>query len=241
MVDTTWRVVPTPFDGSQSVNEWFTRFEGAEKVNSWTEAQLPYIFATMFTGRAFLVFEKIPEADRKLTARVKGYMQKEFGPVDKNTMGEWPPRMKKSTESYIQYEQFLRDAYATLEPELNKNAELTDVKRRHLLHGFLRGIGEQYRHLVVVAQKNSIEDARELVEKFGQEGLTDSIVPTAATTLKQRTDMNNDKSDTIDRRNERPLRKRKRGCYYCHRVGHLRVDCPLLKKHQQEIKGLQEN
>ena len=98
-------VLPEPFDGECSWEDWKLHFEDVAAVNEWTGEQKLKWLRVRLTSRAQKAFHRLPDES---TANYRGAliaMQERFEPKSKRTryQAEFETHRKKSTEGWADF------------------------------------------------------------------------------------------------------------------------------------------
>ena len=116
-------VLPEPFDGEASWEDWKLHFEDVAAVNEWTDDQKLKWLRVRLTGRAQKAFHRLPD---EVTATYRGAttaLQERFEPKSKKTryQAEFEARRKKRAEGWADFAEDLGSltdkAYPELQPE----------------------------------------------------------------------------------------------------------------------------
>ena len=74
-------VLPEPFSGQGSWDQWITHFENVAAVNEWDDATKLLWLRVRLTNRAQTAYEKFPEAAKGDYQESKRALQERFEPV----------------------------------------------------------------------------------------------------------------------------------------------------------------
>ena len=73
-------VLPEPFKGEKSWEEWSYHFENVATVNTWTEEQKLQWLRVRLTGRAQKAFHQLPKASQATYEAAKTALKERFEP-----------------------------------------------------------------------------------------------------------------------------------------------------------------
>ena len=116
-------VLPEPFNGEASWEDWKLHFEDVAVVNEWTAEQKLKWLRVRLTGRAQKAFHRLPEESRATYAAAASALQQRFEPKNRMTryQAEFETRWKKRMEGWADFGEDLRSladrAFPDLEPE----------------------------------------------------------------------------------------------------------------------------
>ena len=116
-------VLPEPFDGESSWEDWRLHFEDVAAVNEWTDAQKLKWLRVRLTGRAQKAFHRLPPESVATYRGATNALQERFEPKSRRTryQAEFETRRKKKSEGWADFAEDLRSladkAYPELQPE----------------------------------------------------------------------------------------------------------------------------
>ena len=116
-------VLPEPFSGETSWDEWSIHFENVTDVNGWDDEQKLKWLKVRLTGRAQKAFQRLPEASRATFDLAEAALKGRFEPESRKTryQAEFQSRRKKTNEGWADFAddlQFLAEkAYPSLQHE----------------------------------------------------------------------------------------------------------------------------
>ena len=116
-------VLPEPFNGETSWEDWKLHFEDVAVVNEWTAEQKLKWLRVRLTGRAQRAFHRLPEESQASYTAAASALQQRFEPKSRMTryQAEFETRRKKRTEGWADFGEDLRSladrAFPDLQPE----------------------------------------------------------------------------------------------------------------------------
>ena len=116
-------VLPEPFNGESSYDEWAIHFEKVADVNGWTDEQKLKLLRMRLTGRAQKAFLRLPEDARTTYGAAQKALSDRFEPSSRKTrfQAEFQSRKKKPSEGWADFADDLQTlvdkAYPSLQPE----------------------------------------------------------------------------------------------------------------------------
>ena len=124
-------ILPEPFTGKGSWDEWIAHFEDTAAVNSWdAEAKLLWLKVRLI-GRARTVFQRLPQTGRASFEEAKKALRKRYEPESKRELysAELQSRKKLRTEGWAEFVEDLKTlterAYPDLQDEAKEQIALT--------------------------------------------------------------------------------------------------------------------
>ena len=92
-------VLPEPFSGETSWDEWSIHFGNVADVNEWDDEQKLKWLKVRLTGRAQKAFQHLPEASRATFNLAKAALKMRFEPESRTTryQAEFQSRRKKTS------------------------------------------------------------------------------------------------------------------------------------------------
>ena len=125
------QVVPEPFTGEGSWDDWIDHFESAAAVNKWGDADKLLWLRVRMTGRAQKAYKNLSEAAKGDYERCKGCLQERFEPASKKELyrAEFHARRKRRTEDWASFAEDIKAlaerAFNNLEPDAREHLALT--------------------------------------------------------------------------------------------------------------------
>ena len=113
-------VLPEPFDGESSWEDWRLHFEDVAAVNEWTDAQKLKWLRVRLTGRAQKAFHRLPPESVATYQGVTNALQERFEPKSRRTryQAEFETRRKRKSEGWADFAEDLRSLADKAYPEL---------------------------------------------------------------------------------------------------------------------------
>ena len=117
-------VLPDPYNGEGSWEEWTFHFENIAVVNGWDDAQKLKFLRVRLTGRAQKALQRMPEATRSSYTAVRCALQERFEPGSRRTryQAEFQTRRKKTSEGWADFAEDLKFLAEKGFPELQEEA-----------------------------------------------------------------------------------------------------------------------
>ena len=117
-------VLPEPFSGQGSWDQWITHFENVAAVNEWDDATKLLWLRVRLTNRAQTAYEKFPEAAKGDYQESKRALQERFEPRSKRELyqSEFQTRRKNKTEGWADYAEDLKVLVDKAFPNLQEEA-----------------------------------------------------------------------------------------------------------------------
>ena len=117
-------VLPEPFDGTTSWEEWLFHFENVAEVNAWDDAQKLRWIRVRLTNRAQRALQHLPEASRATYAATKAALKARFDPESRQTryQAEFQARRKKPSEGWADFAEDLQSLVDKAYPALQYEA-----------------------------------------------------------------------------------------------------------------------
>ena len=118
-------VLPEPFNGEASWEEWKLHFEDVAAVNEWTDDQKLKWLRVRLTGRAQKAFHRLPEEAQATYEGATIALQERFEPKSRKTryQAEFETRRKKRSEGWADFAEDLRSLADKAFPELQAEAK----------------------------------------------------------------------------------------------------------------------
>ena len=116
-------VLPKPFNGETSWDEWSVHFENVAAVNEWNAEQKLQWLKVRLTGRAQKAFQRLPEATQATFDAATAALTGRFEPASRKTryQAEFQARRKKVSEGWADLADDLQSlvdkAYPSLQDE----------------------------------------------------------------------------------------------------------------------------
>ena len=124
-------IVPEPFSGEGSWEDWIDHFESAAAVNKWENADKLLWLRVRMTGRAQKAYKNLPEATRGAYKECKEALQERFEPASKKDLyrTEFYARKKRKTEDWASLAEDIKTladrAFSNLEEAAREHLALT--------------------------------------------------------------------------------------------------------------------
>lgn len=117
-------VLPEPFDGTTSWEEWSFHFENVANVNAWDDAQKLQWIRVRLTGRAQKALQHLPEAAQATYPATKAALKARFDPESRQTryQAEFQARRKKPSEGWADFAEDLQSLVDKAYPALQNEA-----------------------------------------------------------------------------------------------------------------------
>ena len=127
-------VLPEPFDGESSWEDWQLHFQNVAIVNGWTDEQKLQWLRVHLTGRAQRTFHRLPEASRASYEDATAALQERFEPTSRKTryQAEFETRRKKKSEGWADFADDLRSLADKAFPDLQLEARECLAVRAYL-------------------------------------------------------------------------------------------------------------
>ena len=125
------QVVPEPFTGEGSWDDWIDHFESAAAVNKWGDADKLLWLRVRMTGRAQKAYKNLSEAAKGNYEQCKECLQERFEPASKKELyrAEFHARRKRRTEDWASFAEDIKAlaerAFNNLEPDAREHLALT--------------------------------------------------------------------------------------------------------------------
>ena len=113
-------VLPEPFNGQTSWEDWKLHFEDVAVVNEWTAEQKLKWLRVRLTGRAQTAFHRFPEESQASYTAAASALQQRFEPKSRMTryQAAFETRRKKRTEGSADFGEDLRSLADRAFPDL---------------------------------------------------------------------------------------------------------------------------
>ena len=117
-------VLPEPFNGETSWEDWRLHFEDVAAVNEWTAAQKLKWLRVRLTGRAQKAFHRFPPESQESYAAATSALKERFEPKSRMTryQAEFETRRKRRTEGWADLAEDLRSLADRAFPDLQADA-----------------------------------------------------------------------------------------------------------------------
>lgn len=117
-------VLPEPFSGETSWDEWSVHFDNVADVNEWTAAQKLKWLKVRLTGRAQKAFQCLPEESQATFAAATKALKGRFEPESRKTryQAEFQARRKKPSEGWADFAEDLQSLVEKAYPSLQHEA-----------------------------------------------------------------------------------------------------------------------
>ena len=117
-------VLPEPFSGETSWDEWSIHFGNVADVNEWDDEQKLKWLKVRLTGRAQKAFQHLPEASRATFNLAKAALKMRFEPESRTTryQAEFQSRRKKTSEGWADFADDLQSLAEKAYPSLQHEA-----------------------------------------------------------------------------------------------------------------------
>lgn len=125
------RVLPEPFSGVGSWDQWKSHFEDVAALNEWDAAEKLLWLKVRLTGRARTAFQRLSEEARETYEGAMLGLRERFEPASKRELylAELQSRKKQSSEGWAEFAEDLRllvdKAYPTLQDVAREHIALT--------------------------------------------------------------------------------------------------------------------
>ena len=113
-------MLPEPYNGERSWEEWDYHFGNAAEVNSWDDHEKLLWLKVRLTGRAQKALQRLPAASRASYAAMKAALQERYEPKSRKTryQAEFQTRRKKKTKGWDDFSEDLKMLTDKAYPEL---------------------------------------------------------------------------------------------------------------------------
>ena len=120
-------VLPEPFSGEGSWEQWQYHFLNVAAVNTWDDASKLLWLKVRLTGKAQVAFQRLPEATRGSFDAATKALKERFEPTTRRTryQAELHTRRKKKSENWADLADDLRSLADKAYPDLEANARET--------------------------------------------------------------------------------------------------------------------
>ena len=124
-------IVPEPFSGVGSWEDWIDHFESAAAVNKWEDADKLLWLRARMTGRAQKSYKNLPDIARATYDACKTALQERFEPASKKDLylTEFYARKKRKTEDWASFAEDVKTladrAFSNLEEAAREHLALT--------------------------------------------------------------------------------------------------------------------
>ena len=127
-------VLPEPFSGETSWEDWKLHFEDVAEVNSWSADDKLKWLRVRLTGRAQRAFHRLPTESKATYDAATIAMQQRFEPKSRTTryQAEFEARRKKPAESWADLGDDLRSLVDKAYPDLQAEARECLALQRYL-------------------------------------------------------------------------------------------------------------
>ena len=117
-------VLPEPFTGEGSWDQWIAHFENVAAVNAWDDAAKLLWLRARLTKRAQTAYQKFTEEARASYEQSKTALQERFEPKCKRELyqAEFQTRRKQRTEGWADYAEDLKILVDKAFPDLQEDA-----------------------------------------------------------------------------------------------------------------------
>ncbi len=117
-------VLPEPFSGATSWDDWSTHFGNVAAVNKWTSEEKLLWLQVRLTGRAQKAFQRLPVDNRATCALAIKAMKERFEPESRKTryQAEFQARQRKPTEGWADFAEDLQTLAEKAYPSLPHEA-----------------------------------------------------------------------------------------------------------------------
>ena len=118
-------VLPEPYTGEGSWEEWTFHFENVAVVNGWDEAQKLQFLRVRLTGRAQKALQRLPEVSCNTYTAARSALQERFEPSSRRTryQAEFQTRRKRGSEGWADFADDLKFLAEKGFPELQEEAK----------------------------------------------------------------------------------------------------------------------
>ena len=129
-------VLPEPFNGETSWEDWKLHFEDVAAVNEWTDNQKLKWLRVRLTGRAQKAFHHLPEESQATYRGATTALQERFEPKSRKARyhAEFEARRKKRSEGWADFAEDLQSladkAFSELEPAARECLALQSYLRQ---------------------------------------------------------------------------------------------------------------
>ena len=150
-------VLPEPFNGETSWDEWSVHFENVAAVNEWNDEQKLQWLKVRLTGRAQKAFQRLPEATQAIFDAAKEALTGRFEPASRKTryQAEFQARRKKASEGWADLADDLQSLVDKAYPSLQDEA-----RERLAINAYLQQLGQpQVAFSVKQKCPNTLDDA----------------------------------------------------------------------------------
>ena len=117
-------VLPEPFDGAGSWNDWWFHFENVAAVNGWDDAQKLKWLRVRLTGLAQKALHRLPASVSSRYEATRDALKARFEPESRHTryQAEFQTRRKKAGEGWADLADELRSLADKAYPDLQEEA-----------------------------------------------------------------------------------------------------------------------
>ena len=117
-------VLPEPFNGNSSWEQWDYHFQNVAAVNEWDDDDKLKWLKVRLTGRAQIAFQRLPEDTRNDYDEATKALKERFEPKSRKSryQAELQSRRKKKTESWADFAEDLRHLADKAFPEFEETA-----------------------------------------------------------------------------------------------------------------------
>ena len=176
-------VLPEPFSGETSWEEWNFHFSNVADVNEWDDEQKLKWLRVRLTGRAQMVFQRLPAEARASYAEATSALMERFEPKSRKIrfQVEFQTRRKKKIEGWADFADDLKTLVDKAFPDLQQEA------REHLaLQSYLQQL-EQPQVAFGVRQKRptTLDEAVSLTLEMETYMLSPTRASTTISTVEQ--------------------------------------------------------
>lgn len=116
-------VLPEPYTGEGSWEQWNYHFLNVAAVNDWNDANKLKWLKVRMTGRAQIAFQRLPEATKASYDLAMKALKERFEPVTTRYQAELQTRRKKKSETWADFADALRLLSDKAYPELEEGAK----------------------------------------------------------------------------------------------------------------------
>ena len=117
-------VLPEPFDGTGSWNDWWFHFENVCTVNGWDDTEKLQWLWVRLTGRAQKALHRLPESVASSYGATRDALRARVEPESKRTryQAEFQARRKKAGEGWADFADDIRSLADKAYPDLQEEA-----------------------------------------------------------------------------------------------------------------------
>ena len=118
-------VLPEPYTGEGSWEEWTFHFENVAVVNGWDEAQKLQFLKVRLTGRAQKALQRLPEVSCNTYTAARSVLQERFEPSSRRTryQAEFQTRRKRGSKGWADFADDLKFLAEKGFPQLQEEAK----------------------------------------------------------------------------------------------------------------------